>query len=163
MAFRLRAEGLDYADEAPVVIEETLDVAASPQHVWAAIADTAAWEQWFAGMKSCRYTSAEPIGSGSKRTVQVAALKIEETMLAVDAPTRYAFRIDTANLPLFAALIEVVDLVATDSGTLVRYRQCLEFRRWAKPFAKLLTPQIQRGLRRGLSGLGPYVVSNSTT
>ncbi len=157
MAVSLRAEGLDYTDRAPVVIEETLDVAAATERVWAAVADTAAWEQWFAGMKSCRYTSPEPIGAGSKRTVQVGALKIDETMLAVDAPSRYAFRIDSTNIPLFAALIEVIDLEATDAGTHVRYRQCLEFRAWAKPFAKWLTPQVQRGLRQGLAGLASHV------
>ncbi len=159
MAFSLRAEGLDFADWAPVVIEESMTIGAPPEVVWAAIATASAWEQWFHGMKSCRYTSPEPIGAGSKRSVQVAALKVDETMLAIDAPTRYAFRIDAANVPMFAALVEIVDLEPCDDGTRARYRQCFEFRGWAKPLAKLLTPQIRKGLRRGLAGLGPYVES----
>jgi uncharacterized protein YndB with AHSA1/START domain len=161
MAFTLRSEGLGYAEWAPVVVEECLDLDAPPARVWRAIGDAAAWEQWFNGMKSCRYTSPEPIGAGSKRSVQVAALKVDETMLAVDAPTRYAFRIDRANIPMFAALIEVVDLEATETGTLVRYRQCFELRAWAKPLSKLLVPQIAKGLRRGLAGLAPYVESRA--
>jgi uncharacterized protein YndB with AHSA1/START domain len=161
MEISLRAEGLDFADWAPVVIEETLAIAAPVDRVWAAIADASAWEQWFAGMKSCRYASAEPIEAGSKRSVRVAGLRVDETMLAVDINRRYAFRIDSANLPLFAALVELVDLEPTATGTLVRYRQCFEFRGWAKPFAKLLVPQIRKGLRRGLAGLAPYMASRA--
>lgn len=163
MAFTLRAEGLDYAERAPVVVEEIVELDAPPERVWAAIADAAAWEQWFVGMRSCRYTSPEPIGAGSKRSVRVAALKVEETMLAVDAPTRYAFRIDTANVPMFATLIEVVDLepLAEATRTRIRYRQCFELRDWAKPLAKLLVPQIANGLRRGLAGLAAHVAKDA--
>ncbi len=160
MAFTLRAEELDFVDRAPVVVEETLDVAAPMERVWAAIVDTAAWEQWFAGMKSCRYSSPSPIGPGSKRSVRVAALRVEETMLAVDPPTRYAFRIDTANVPLFAALVEVIDLEPVGEGTRVRYRQAFEISRGATPFRRVWTPQVAGGLRRGLAGLGPHATSD---
>jgi uncharacterized protein YndB with AHSA1/START domain len=162
MVFTLRAEGLDYAGRAPVVVEEVVELDAPIDRVWAAIYDTSAWEQWFVGMRSCRYTSPEPIGAGSKRSVRVATLKVDETMLAVDPPSRYAFRIDTANVPLFAALIEIVDLepLADGARTRVRYRQCFELRGWAKPLAKVLVPQVAKGLRRGLAGLAGHVAAH---
>jgi hypothetical protein len=85
------------------------------------------------------------------------SMRADETILAFDPGQRFAFRVDATNLPLLEALVEVVTLEAAGSGTRVVYRQALETRPWLRPLGPLLRRGMERGLRRGLAGLGPWL------
>ena len=159
MRFRLRPEDLSFVERAPVVVRAETTVAASPAAVWPAFADAPAWVQWFAGMQDAHYTSAAPHRVGSTRSVRVQGLAADETILAFDEGARFAFRVDAANLPLLAALVEVVTLEAAGGATRVVYRQALEAKPWLRPLLPLLRRQMQRGLQRGLDGLAPWVAA----
>ena len=157
MRHPLRREELSFVERAPVVVRAERIVAASPTEVWPAFADAAAWVDWFTGMKEARYTSAPPHGVGSTRFVHVLGLKVDETLLAFDPGKCFAFRIDSANLPLLDALVEVVTFEPAGAGTRVVYRQALAPKRWARPLLPLLRRQMERGLERGLAGLNPWL------
>ena len=159
MGFRLRSEDLSFVDRAPVVVRAETTVAASPAAVWPALADASAWVEWFAGMGDAHYTSPAPYGVGSTRSVRVLGLAADETILAFDVGERFAFRVDAANLPLLAALVEVVTLEAVGGATRVVYRQAFEAKPWLRPLLPLLRRQMQRGLQRGLDGLAPWVAA----
>jgi uncharacterized protein YndB with AHSA1/START domain len=119
-------------------------VPASPETVWPALADATAWPSWFSGMKDAHYTSPQPYGVGSTRCVRVMSLVADETILAFDVGRRFAFRVDSTNLPLFAALVEVVTLEAVGGTTRVVYRQALE----PKPWLRLLMPLVRGQMER---------------
>jgi len=157
MRARLRSEDLSFVERAPVVVRAETSVPAAPAEVWPALADAPAWVDWFSGMKDARYTSAAPYGVGSTRTVRVLGLEADETILAFDVGQRFAFRVDSANLPLLDALVEVVTLEPAGAGTRVVYRQALAPKAWLRPLVPLLRRQMQRGLERGLAGLAPWV------
>jgi uncharacterized protein YndB with AHSA1/START domain len=159
MRFRLRSEDLSFVDRAPVVVRAETSVPANPTAVWPAFANAAAWVEWFAGMEAAHYTSPEPHGVGSTRTVRVLSLEADETILAFDVGKRFAFRVDSANLPLLGALVEVVTLEPVGASTRVVYRQALEPKPWLRPLLPLLRRQMERGLRRGLDGLAPWVAA----
>ena len=159
MRSALRREDLSFVDRAPVVVRAETVVPASPEAVWPAFADARAWTEWFAGMKDAHYTSPEPHGVGSTRTVHVLGLEADETILAFDAGKRFAFRVDSANLPVLRALVEVVTLEPVGSTTRVVYRQALEPKPWLRLLMPLLRGQMERGLRRGLDGLGPWLAA----
>ena len=159
MPFRLRNEDLSFVDRAPVVVRAEVSVPASPAAVWPAFADASAWPAWFAGMKDAHYTSPAPYGVGSTRSVLVMSLRADETILAFDVGKLFAFRVDSANLPVLRALVEVVTLEPVSSGTRVVYRQALEPKPWFRPLLPLLRSQMERGLRRGLEGLAPWVTA----
>ena len=160
MPYRLRSEDVSFVERAPVVVRAETSVPAGPQAVWPALADAAAWPSWFSGMKDAHYTSPEPYGAGSTRRVRVMSLVADETILAFDVGKRFAFRVDSTNLPLLAALVEVVTLEAAGSTTRVVYRQALEPRPWLRLLMPLLRGQMERGLRRGLDGLAPWVAAH---
>jgi uncharacterized protein YndB with AHSA1/START domain len=162
MRFRLRSEDLSFVERAPVVVRAEVSVLASPARLWPAFADAPAWLEWFAGMKDAHYTSPAPHGVGSTRHVHVLSLEVEETILAFDAEKCFAFRVDSANLPLLAALVEVITLEPAGAGTRVVYRQALEAKPWLRPLLPLLRRQLERGLRRGLAGLAPWVAARGT-
>ncbi len=161
MRYRLHPEDVSFVDRAAVVARAETSVPASPAAVWPALADAPAWVRWFTGMKEARYTSPAPYGVGSTRYVHVLALEVEETILAFDVGERFAFRVDSANLPLFDALVEVVTLEPIGASTRVVYRQAFAPRRWLRPLTPLLRRQMERGLRRGLDGLATWVANRA--
>jgi uncharacterized protein YndB with AHSA1/START domain len=154
---RLRSEDLSFVERAPVVVRAEVTVPASPDAVWPAFADAPAWMDWFAGMRDAHYTSPAPHGVGSTRSVQVMGLAADETILAFEPGKRFAFRVDSANVPILNALVEVVTLEPAGAGTRVVYRQALETKGWLRLLMPLLRRQMQRGLERGLAGLGPWL------
>lgn len=156
MATRLRHEDLSFVDRAPVLARASTVVSASPDRVWPAFAEASAWPQWFKRVKSVTYTSPAPYGVGSTRTVNAAGMTFGEEILAFDPNERYAFTVLTCNLPLFAALVEVITLEPSDAGTTVVYTQALEPKRWVRPRG-LLRKQLEGQLAMGLAGLGPWV------
>ena len=158
---RLREEDLSFVERAPVVVRAEVTVPASPEAVWPAFAEAAAWLEWFSGMKEARYTSARPYGVGSTRTVVVMGLRADETILAFDPGKCFAFRVDGANLPVLHALVEVVTFEASGAGTRIVYRQALEPKPWFRPLVPLLRRQMETGLRRGLDGLAPWLAKRA--
>jgi uncharacterized protein YndB with AHSA1/START domain len=160
MPYRLRSEDVFFVDRAPVVVRAEVTVAASPAAVWPALADASAWPRWFAGMKAAHYTSPAPYGVGSTRRVRVTPLEADETILAFDVGKCFAFRVDSTNLPLFSALVEIITLEPVGSATRVVYRQALEPKPWLRLLMPLLRGQMERGLRRGLDGLAPWVAAH---
>jgi uncharacterized protein YndB with AHSA1/START domain len=156
---RLRPEDLSFVERAPIVVRAETRVAASPDAVWPALADATAWMQWFAGMKDAHYTSPAPYGVGATRSVHVRGLRADETVIAFEPGARFAFRVDATNVPLLAALVEVVTLEPDAGGTRVVYRQAFEPRPWLRLLAPLLRGVMERDLRRGLDGLGPWLAA----
>jgi uncharacterized protein YndB with AHSA1/START domain len=159
MPYRLRTEDLSFVDRAPIVVRAETSVPASPEAVWPAFADASAWPSWFSGMKDAHYTSPAPHGVGSTRYVHVQGLRVDETILAFDVGRRFAFRVESANVPFLLALVEVITLEAVGGATRVVYRQALEPKPWLRLLAPLLRRGMERGLRRGLDGLAPWVAA----
>jgi uncharacterized protein YndB with AHSA1/START domain len=154
---RLRSEDLSFVERAPVVVRAEATVPASPAAVWPAFADARAWVDWFAGMSEAHYTSPAPHGVGSTRSVRVMGLAADETILAFEPGRCFAFRVDSANVPVLNALVEVVTFEPAGAGTRVVYRQALEPKPWLRWLMPLLRRQMQRGLERGLAGLPPWL------
>ena len=161
MAHSLRREDLSFVDRAPVVLRAETTVPASPADVWPAFADAAAWVEWFSGMKDAHYTSPAPYGVGSTRFVHVLTLRADETLLAFEPGVRFAFRVDSVNVPLLDALVEVVTFEAVETGTRIVYRQALELKPWLRFVMPLLRRQMEGGLRRGLDGLAPWLAKHA--
>ena len=164
MASQLRAEGLDFLDRAPVQVRAETTIAASPAAVWAAIADTPTWVEWFAGMKEARLTSPEPLGVGSTRTVVVAPLTVDEAIIAFEPEARFAFHFVRVNLPMFRAMVEEVTLEARADGatTHVVYRQSAELAPWATVLAPVLRRQLRGKVAASLTGLDGWVTAHAS-
>jgi hypothetical protein len=103
--FELRAVELDFLESAPHRFEYAEPVGAPVDRVFAAIAaDPSTWT-WFPGIEEGAYETSTP-GVGARRWVRIGGVKYRETMLAWDAPRRWAYRVDETSAPVFAALTE---------------------------------------------------------
>ncbi|MEV0123960.1 SRPBCC family protein [Streptomyces sp. NPDC050703] len=118
MARRLKPVTLDFADSAPLRLVFTRAMDAAPEAVYRALAEeTADWPRWFAAVTACR-----PVAGGEGREVRLrGGTRFRETVLAAEAPHRYAYRIDETNAPGPRALLEEWRLSPAGTGTLVRW------------------------------------------
>jgi uncharacterized protein YndB with AHSA1/START domain len=161
MAHQLRREDPSFVERAPLVNEARVDLPLSPDDIWPALADAAAWERWFAAVRQSRYTTPGPPGVGSRRHVVVQRLEVDEEVVAFEPGRCFAFSVLTASRPGFAAMVEVVTLEASAGGTQVTYQQAIEPAWWLRPLVPLLRRNLRAELRAGLAGLGPHLIDRT--
>jgi hypothetical protein len=110
----LEPVGLEFLTSAPVRFDYTAPLPAPADAVFAVIsADPSTWT-WFPGLTNARYESPPPFGVGTLRSVVMDGVAYRETLLAFDAPTRWAYRVDESSDATFRALAE--DWVMADGG-----------------------------------------------
>ncbi len=103
---QLRSVGLDFLDVAPVRFTYEVELPACVEAVFGAIsADPSTWT-WFPGLADGRYEGAETPGVGTRRAISLEGSIYRETILAWDAPTRWAYRVDESSETTFDALVE---------------------------------------------------------
>lgn len=99
-----------------VQVERATTIAASPEAVWAAIADVPAWPSFKPFIKKTK--SAGPLGVGAKFTMKIAvkgpAVPVPVTVTEWQPPTRMAW---TGGLPGLVMSTHGFDLIPENSGT----------------------------------------------
>ena len=106
MFFSCRPVDLDFIEQAPYRFENVVELNATPEEVFDIFADGGSWPQWFEGIQHVEWTSPEPRGVGTTRTVTLTTGTVYEHFLAWDRGRRFAFRFVGANRPLFRAGVE---------------------------------------------------------
>ena len=125
-----------------------------PEMVWKALLDAHAWTQWLPITK-VTWTSPDPFGPGTTRTVEVGDQTIEETFFAWEDGRRMAFRFERSTLPVSAA-VEDYRVVPTDSGCELRWTG-----KASAPLMMggLVTAQLTKGLKEGLPKLEALIAA----
>ena len=147
---------LEWIDTAPVRASRSRRIAQPPAVVWAAIADHAAWTQWFPRMAAV--TPGEVADAvGGTRTVDLGAVAVEEEFLAWEPERHFAFTVVSSTRPGLKSMVEDIRLTRDgDTACTVTYTMGLE-----PVGAKLLRPVLQPVLRKtisdGLAGLATHV------
>ncbi|MFF4231782.1 SRPBCC family protein [Streptomyces sp. NPDC001820] len=118
MARRLRPVELDFVESAPLRLVFSAEVSASPQAVYAALAeDVAGWTSWFSAVSSAR-----PTHGGAGREIRLrGGVLFRETILATDPGERYAYRVDETNAPGLRALLEEWRITPAANDARVRW------------------------------------------
>lgn len=163
MPRRLRPVGADFADgsarvSAPLRMTFAGRTAAGPARVHRALAeDVTGWSRWFRVV-----TLARPVaGAGrSRREIRlVGGARFVETVMAADAPRRFAYRVDVTNVPGPQALLEDWRLSPDGRGTAVRWTLAVDAPapvRWA---LRLARPVFGLALRDALRALDRYLAA----
>lgn len=145
----------EWIDSAPIVVDESVVINASPAEVWAHIVDHTSWPEWFTALDKVEPGSSASDVGGTRR-VFVKPIQLDEEFTAWDENEHFAFAITKSKIPILAALAESVRLEPVDDGCRVTYRQGVEGRRgcgwimgkaWAKS-AKELPIALQNLKRR---------------
>lgn len=144
MGRRLRAVELEFTESAPLRLSLSAEVSAPPEAVYASLAEEVAdWPRWFTAV-----TAAEKTEAGRRIRLR-GGVYFEETVMAANAATRYAYRIDVTNAPGVTAMLEEWRLSPSGTGgTAVRWTMAV-----AGPAPVLaVLKQVRRGLGRSFRG-----------
>jgi len=154
MWFELQPVELDFLDFAPLkwVVEARLN--APRTAVWNAFVDPGTWRHWFPDVLEASYPgSTPPHGVGTRRFSHVGRQYYEETMLAWDEGTRWAYRIDRTTLPLSKAHVECTDFEDDGAGTLLRWTLAAKPRLMLRLSSPFMEAMLQRLLARAARNL----------
>lgn len=150
MAHRLRTVGLDFVACAPVRLVFAREVSASPEAVHRALADdVTGWPQWFTAVTLCR-----PTGGGAGREVRLkGGTRFQESILAAEAPERYAYRVDVTNAPGLRALVEEWRLTPAGTGTRVQWTFAADGAAPLRAALRFGRPGLARAFRDAVTAL----------
>lgn len=149
-----RPETVAFTATAPLRISASRTIAASPEQVFATLADAGSWPRWFPGLREARWTSPRPYGVGSRREVRVGPLVVEEAFIVWEPGERFGFTFVSTNLPGTRAGVELVEL--RDLGgdrTRVAYTMAVEPVGLPRRVASAAAPLGRVAVGRGLAGL----------
>lgn len=155
-----RVEPPEWIDTAPILVVESVEIAAAPSKVWEHIADHHSWPEWFAALDRVEALG-EPTGVGGGRRVIVGRLPIDEEFTAWDVDEHFAFAVIASKIPILDTLAESVRLEPTDRGTRVTYRQGVRGRAGFGWAMRLLWKRPARQLAVALDALRMRVETGS--
>lgn len=164
MHFTCRAVELDFLDSAAWRFENIVELNASSGEVFGIFADGESWPKWFDGVQRVVWTSPEPKGVGTTRTVtlSVTPLKVtvHERFLAWEPGQRFTFRFEGVSLPLFNAGIEDYRLEDLRGGLCrLTYTVCLEPTAVVRMAGPVARQSFARMFRNGAQGLQSYAAA----
>jgi len=146
----------DWIPTAPLVNTRSRRIDASPDVVWARIADHETWPEWFTALKSVRVTGA-PAGTEGRREVSMGGLTIREVFTAWEPESLFAFSVDTGPRVL-ASMAESVSLVADGAGACtITYTQGIEPARGFRWLLRIIVKRMNTELGKALDRLAELV------
>ena len=108
---------VDFIDRAPVRFVSTVDLAITPEQVFEVLADAESWPQWATVITKVVWTSPEPRGVGTTRTVSMRGNIIgDEEFIAWEPFSHMAFRFNQSTSNAIAAFAEDYRVVQTSAG-----------------------------------------------
>ena len=86
-----------WIDTAPVQLVNAVDIDATPEQIWTALEDAAAWPRWATVITDVEWTSPRPFGIGTTRTVTMrGGITGYEEFIAWEPHRRLGFRFNAA-------------------------------------------------------------------
>lgn len=144
-------------------VEATAIVRASPEQVFAALADPSTWPAWFLDMKAATWTSPQRGGVGAVRLATLVFGRFEERMIAWDPGARFMFSIDKSSLPLVRRAAEDWRLeevmVNGRMATRVSWALLADPTWITRVLRPLVAPLFRRMFRRSAAHLDAYLAS----
>ena len=142
---------LDWIERAPVSFSGSVTTTASPQAVFAILADHERWPDWFPLLKKEEVLGPRREGVGIRRVATFPGGKVEEIIIAWDPGQRLAFTATAVSPGIVRALIDDCRIEAAPSGTRVTYTTYLEpvsvFRPLMGLMKGLMGKQLDKGMR----------------
>jgi hypothetical protein len=146
-------------ESAPWRFVHTVDVPASAARTFSeALEDGAAWPQWFPGIREVRWTSPQPFGVGTTRTVVLNSFTVQEHFFRWEPGRRFSFYATHISMPVGHVLAE--DWLLTDTGPnrcRFTYTTAMEpslFLRLATPISRA---QFNGAFKEGARGLAAFM------
>jgi len=150
----------EFATTGPNTITRLQRVHAPADAAFAVLADGPAWKEWL-GI-DVEWTSPEPHGVGTTRSVTTRGATIDETFLVWESGRRMAFRFERSTLPVTAFAEDYLLIDHPDGGCTLEWSYAYA---WAAPLGFVTRPLFGFGFglqaTRGLSKFAALVESRT--
>lgn len=154
--------GVEFFDTAPTVHRARVEVAASPERIFALLHDADAWVSWAFPITGVDWTSGFPLEVGSTRTVHMRGGMVGyEEFIAYDHGVRMAFRFNEASkkgVRAFAEDYQVTDLGGGRSS--VEWTMAMDTGPSPKVLDLMVSPLMSAGLKYMLGRFAKLVESD---
>lgn len=108
---------LDFIDRAPFRFVSTVDLTITAEQLFEVLSDETSWPHWATVITNVEWTSPEPRGVGTTRTVTMRGHIVgDEEFLAWEPFSRMAFRFNTSTSNAISAFAEDYRVVETADG-----------------------------------------------
>lgn len=149
-----RPVDLDYLESAAVRFDNTVAIALTPDELFGVLARADTWPRWAKVITDVDYTSPEPHGVGTTRTVTMrGGLLAEEVFLAWEPGRSLAFRFTACSTSALAAFLEVYTIEPTATGCDLTWSLAQELTGPSKMLTPLTRPVTNLVFRRFLRNL----------
>ncbi|HET7654907.1 MAG TPA: SRPBCC family protein [Acidimicrobiales bacterium] len=146
---------IEWIDSAPVRIPASARSTASPDAVFAVLAEHERWPEWFTSVKSVEVMGA-PSGVGARRRVKVPGLTVDEEFIVWEPGVRWSFTGLEARPGITRSLVEDCRLTPVSGdggGTDITYTMYLDPPTWMRPLLAVLAPQLRRNNNKAMENL----------
>jgi carbon monoxide dehydrogenase subunit G len=149
--------GLEFIETAPHVFSNGVELAVTPEQLWEVLDDADAWPKWAKVITNVEWTSPEPHGVGTTRTVtMLGGLKGEEEFLSWEPGEQMAFRFNAASTRAIKAFAELYTIRPTDQGCHLTWTLAQAAQGPSKFTMAPGRPLLDLGFRRFLKNLRTY-------
>ncbi|WP_024802298.1 SRPBCC family protein [Nocardia sp. BMG51109] len=137
-----------FVDTAPHRFSNSVDLRVTPEQVFEVLGDAAAWPRWATVITGVTWTSPEPRGVGTTRTVRMRAGVVgNEEFLVWEPNTHMAFRFNECSVGGITAFAEDYRIVPTADGCRLTWTMAMAGDRPTHLSIKLSTPMMNATFR----------------
>ena len=148
---------VSFIENAPFRFRNSVDLAITPEQLFEVFADAESWPRWVTPITKVTWTSPEPHGVGTTRTVDAhGGVVVKEEFLSWEPFTRIAFRFNECSTRAFAALAEDYRVEVIPSGCRLTWTMAQKPAGPARPAMFVVGPLLNPVLRRFLRNLRSY-------
>jgi carbon monoxide dehydrogenase subunit G len=146
-----------WIEQAPERCSASREIAATPDRIWAELADHESWPEWFEAVKAVTVTG-EGEGVGAERSVRLPGLVVDEEIIVWDVGERFAYRATGLSRGTFRSINGRVTIEDHGDGRCrVSYNQGFDPVWWFRLPFKLARRNLEKNLGAALDGLAARV------
>jgi hypothetical protein len=148
---------VSFTETAPYRFCNSVDLAITPEQLFEVLADAESWPHWASVITNVTWTSAEPRGVGTTRTVDMrGGIVGDEEFLVWDPFTRMAFRFNECSTRAVAAFAEDYRVEVIPGGCRMTWTLAQQSAGPAKLAMFVARPLLNLAFRRFLANLRRY-------
>lgn len=146
-------KNLDWIERAPFSFSGSAATTASPEAVFAILADHERWPEWFPVIKKTVVLGGAREGVGMRRVTTLPGGELKELFIAWDPGKRLAFTCTAISPGITHALVDDCHIKRTGSGTHITYTTYLDPVAPLLPIMKLMKGLLDKQLGKGMRAL----------
>jgi uncharacterized protein YndB with AHSA1/START domain len=152
----------EWIHSAPFQASATRELTATPDEVFAALADHESWPEWFTTIIGVERFGDLHEGIGSNRRVFInKRLAADEEFNVWEPGARWGFVVLSATMPGLKSMVELVTIEDLGDGrSSVTYKMGIEGKFPLSLLLKGATGAMKKNLGNALDNLGPHIAAN---